>query len=165
MFESQNGDFDIQKSHLNNKGCLVVSSGLENAGVVGKTDIKAKIFSKHTITCDMFGNVFYRDFNYKMVTHARIFSLSFLNKNFNKKSALYIVSAMNYLKFKFSYSNMASFKKIENLTISLPAHSNGKIAFDFIETFIKAIEKESIKDVVLWSEKGLKTYKEVVNSV
>lgn len=145
MFSSQNGDFDIQKKHINNKGDIVLSAGLENAGLIGKSDVEAKIFPKHTITCDMFGNVFYRDFKYKMVTHARIFCLTFLNQNFNHKSALYVLSAMNYLKSMFDFSNMCSFKKIENLTISLPVHTNGQIAFDFMEDFIKAVEKEVIK--------------------
>ena len=60
LFASQNGDFDIQKSHINDKGTYVVTAGLNNYGVLGKTDIKAKIFSKNTITIDMFGNAFYR---------------------------------------------------------------------------------------------------------
>nr|WP_283249677.1 restriction endonuclease subunit S [Helicobacter turcicus] len=39
-----------------------------------------------------------------------------------------------------------------------------KIAFDFMENFIKALEKESIKDVVLWGEKKLKAYRAYVKS-
>lgn len=176
LFESQNGDFDIQKTHLNNRGHLVVSSGLENAGVVGKTDIKAKIFPKHTITCDMFGNVFYRDFEYKMVTHARVFSLKFLNQKFTKESSIFVVATMNYLKFRFSYSNMASFEKIKNLTIYLPiypassckkeqnADQDHQIAFDFIETFIKALQKESLKQVDSYNQAKIKAHKEVIRA-
>ena len=39
------------------------------------------------------------------------------------------------------------------------ANQNGQIAFEFMETFIKAIEKEAIKSVVLWSEKRLNATK------
>lgn len=155
---------------------MVVSSGLENAGVVGKTDIKAKIFPKHTITCDMFGNVFYRDFEYKMVTHARVFSLKFLNQKFTKESSIFVVATMNYLKFRFSYSNMASFEKIKNLTIYLPiypassckkeqnADQDHQIAFDFIETFIKALQKESLKQVDSYNQAKIKAHKEVIRA-
>lgn len=145
LFDSKNGNFDIQKTHLNNKGHQVVSAGLENSGVIGKTDIKAKIFPKNTLTCDMFGNVFYRDFEYKMVTHARVMCLH-PNFELNKKIGLYIVSAMNYLKFIFSFANMATWSKIENLIISLPI-LNDTIAFTYMESYIKELEAERLKEL------------------
>lgn len=158
LFESENGDFDIQKTHLNNKGYSVVSSGIENCGIIGKTDIEAKIFPRHTLTCDMFGNVFYREFDYKMVTHARVFSLKFLDENFNNKSALYVATTMNYLKSKFSYSNMCSFKKIQDMSILLPTQDD-KIAFDFMESFIKELELERIKELEAYLQAtGLNNY-------
>lgn len=75
LFEASNGDFDIQKRHINHKGEFVITAGLSNNGVLGQSDIKAKVFESHTITIDMFGCAFYRSFPYKMVTHARVFSL------------------------------------------------------------------------------------------
>ncbi|AJE17711.1 hypothetical protein NELON_01645 [Neisseria elongata subsp. glycolytica ATCC 29315] len=75
LFTSANGDFDIKKEHINGLGDFVITAGLTENGILGKTDIKAKIFPGNTITVDMFGAAFYRDFNYKMVTHARVFCL------------------------------------------------------------------------------------------
>ncbi|WP_300933189.1 restriction endonuclease subunit S [uncultured Helicobacter sp.] len=123
LFISYNGDFDIQKTHLNDRGFYVVSSGEQNMGIIGKTDLEARIFPKNTITCDMFGNVYYRNFDYKMVTHARVFCLEFIAGNLNEKIALFIISAMKFLRFKFQYSNMASWRKIQDLTISLPVYN------------------------------------------
>lgn len=145
LFTPQNGDFDIQKIHLNDKGHQVVSAGLENNGVIGKTDIKARIFPKNTLTCDMFGNVFYRDFEYKMVTHARVMCLHPLFE-LNKKTGLYIASVMNYFKLLFSFADMATWSKIKNLTISLPV-LNEQIAFDFMESYIKALEAERLQEL------------------
>ncbi|EAI6219435.1 SAM-dependent DNA methyltransferase [Campylobacter upsaliensis] len=145
LFTPQNGDFDIQKIHLNDKGHQVVSAGLENNGVIGKTDIKARIFPKNTLTCDMFGNVFYRDFEYKMVTHARVMCLHPLFE-LNKKTGLYIASAMNYFKLLFSFADMATWSKIKNLTISLPV-LNEQIAFDYMESYIKALEAERLQEL------------------
>ncbi|WAM01839.1 restriction endonuclease subunit S [Mycoplasmopsis felis] len=73
LFESENGDFDIQKSHINNNGYFVITSGLMNNGILGKSDVLSKIFREQTITVDMFGNVFYRSFKYKLVTRKSIF--------------------------------------------------------------------------------------------
>ncbi|WP_082807818.1 restriction endonuclease subunit S [Helicobacter himalayensis] len=94
---------------------------------------------------------------------------------------------------KYSRDNLATWNKVKENSILLPVypnqaknvdstscHSEGKaeesqntqtkntesnytIAFDFMESFIKAIEKESIKDVVLWGEKKLKAYKACVH--
>ena len=145
LFTPQNGDFDIQKIHLNDKGHQVVSAGLENNGVIGKTDIKARIFPKNTLTCDMFGNVFYRDFEYKMVTHARVMCLHPLFE-LNKKTGLYIASVMNYFKLLFSFADMATWSKIKNLTISLPV-LNEQIAFDYMESYIKELEAERLQEL------------------
>lgn len=145
LFTPQNGDFDIQKIHLNDKGHQVVSAGLENNGVIGKTDIKARIFPKNTLTCDMFGNVFYRDFEYKMVTHARVMCLHPLFE-LNKKTGLYIASVMNYFKLLFSFADMATWSKIKNLTISLPV-LNEQIAFNYMESYIKELEAERIQEL------------------
>ncbi|MCU9931440.1 restriction endonuclease subunit S [Mycoplasmopsis felis] len=46
-----------------------------NNGILGKSDVLSKIFREQTITVDMFGNVFYRSFKYKLVTRTRVFSL------------------------------------------------------------------------------------------
>lgn len=163
LFASQNGNFDIQQKHINGKGQLVVSSGIQNLGIIGKTDIAAKIFSKNTITIDMFGNVFYRDFSYKMVTHARIFSLKSVFENVNEKAVLYMSVCLQFLNKIFSYSNMASWEKInkQNISISLPT-KNDQPDFDFMETYIHAVEKVVIKNVVTWKDKEIEKTKEVV---
>ena len=62
LFISSNGDTDIQQKDINGKGYIVISSGENNNGIIGKTDVPAKILEKNTITIDMFGNVNFRDF-------------------------------------------------------------------------------------------------------
>ncbi|WP_440939859.1 restriction endonuclease subunit S [Helicobacter winghamensis] len=159
LFTPQNGDFDIQKIHLNDKGHQVVSAGLENNGVIGKTDIKARIFPKNTLTCDMFGNVFYRDFEYKMVTHARVMCLHPLFE-LNKKTGLYIASVMNYFKLLFSFADMATWSKIKNLTISLPV-LNEQIAFTYMESYIKELEAERLQELEAERLQELEAYLKV----
>ena len=58
LFESSNGDYDIQKEHINGLGEYVITSGLANNGILGKTDVAAKVFQAGTITVDMFGASF-----------------------------------------------------------------------------------------------------------
>ena len=49
LFESSNGNYDIQKEHINDKGTYVITAGLTNNGILGKTDVEAKIFDDKTI--------------------------------------------------------------------------------------------------------------------
>ncbi|WP_196758831.1 restriction endonuclease subunit S, partial [Streptobacillus moniliformis] len=95
LFDSENGDFDIQKKHISNKGDYVVTAGLTDNGILGKTEVKSKIFKENTITIDMFGNAFFRNFQYKMVTHARVFSLT-PRFDMNVSRGIYIVNSFKF---------------------------------------------------------------------
>lgn len=58
---------------------------------------------------------------------------------------------------------MCSWEKVKNESITLPTQ-NHEIAFEFMENFIKAIEKEVIKSVVLYTRTKLNATKSVVNA-
>lgn len=146
LFVSSNGNFDIQQTHINGKGDYVVSSGEQNNGIIGKTDVVASVFDKNTITVDMFGNVFFRDFRYKMVTHARVFSLKFISEKFTEKSAKYATSNLYFLKESFSYSNMASWNKIADKMVKLPTFK-GEPSYSFMEQYISLLEEEKMLQV------------------
>ncbi len=146
LFEASNGDFDIQKRHINHKGEFVITAGLSNNGVLGQSDIKAKVFESHTITIDMFGCAFYRSFAYKMVTHARVFSLK-PKFEINHKIGLFLSTLFFDYPKKFGYENMCSWAKIKNDKVILPLKPTAKtqtindIDFNFMEKFIAELEQ------------------------
>ncbi|MCQ2661588.1 restriction endonuclease subunit S [Helicobacter pylori] len=146
LFEASNGDFDIQKRHINHKGEFVITAGLSNNGVLGQSDIKAKVFESHTITIDMFGCAFYRSFSYKMVTHARVFSLK-PKFEINHKIGLFLSTLFFDYPKKFGYENMCSWVKIKNDKVILPLKPTANtqtindIDFNFMETFIAELEQ------------------------
>ncbi len=146
LFEASNGDFDIQKRHINHKGEFVITAGLSNNGVLGQSDIKAKVFESHSITIDMFGCAFYRSFPYKMVTHARVFSLK-PKFEINHKIGLFLSTLFFGYPKKFGYENMCSWAKIKNDKVILPLKPTAKtqtledIDFDFMEKFIAELEQ------------------------
>nr|WP_238409063.1 restriction endonuclease subunit S [Helicobacter pylori] len=146
LFEASNGDFDIQKRHINHKGEFVITAGLSNNGVLGQSDIKAKIFESHTITIDMFGCAFYRSFPYKMVTHARVFSLK-PKFEINHKIGLFLSTLFFGYPKKFGYENMCSWVKIKNDKVILPLKPTANtqtlddIDFNFMEKFIAELEQ------------------------
>ncbi len=138
--------FDIQKRHINHKGEFVITAGLSNNGVLGQSDIKAKVFESRTITIDMFGCTFYRSFPYKMVTHARVFSLK-PKFEINHKIGLFLSTLFFGYPKKFGYENMCSWAKIKNDKVILSLKPTAKtqtlddIDFDFMEKFIAELEQ------------------------
>ena len=173
MFSWMNGNVDLKKEHVNGRGYPLISSGLANMGIIGRTDAEARILPADTITVDMFGNAFYRDFEYKEVTHARVFTLVPKGFHLNRKTGLYIVSSLSFLSKEFSYSNMCSYAKIESEKVILPViespdpdheYTVNDIDFGYMERYIRAIEKLAIADVVKYKDKLIETTKQIAEA-
>ncbi|WQX26218.1 restriction endonuclease subunit S [Helicobacter pylori] len=168
LFEASNGDFDIQKRHINHRGEFVITAGLSNNGVLGQSDIQAKVFESHTITIDMFGCAFYRSFDYKMVTHARVFSLK-PKFEINHKIGLFLSTLFFGYPKKFGYENMCSWVKIKNDKVILPLKPTAKtqtledIDFHFMRTFINALMKQTIQGVAQYCDAKIQATKEVIS--
>ena len=106
----------------------------------------------------MFGNAFYRQFKYKIVTHARVFSLKPLF-NLTDSQGLFFSITLHFLHFYFGYENMCSWEKIKDFDIQLPLTPTGEIDFDFMESFIREIEEERIRELNAYLlATGLKDY-------
>lgn len=163
LFSSSTGDVDLQQKDINGKGTFFINSGVDNHGIKGKTDRKAKIFPANTITIDFWGNAYYRDFEYKMATHNHVFSLTGQIIK-NRLVGLYLIGRFAKLPTLFSYNNMATWNKLRILTISLPVTPEGEPDFDYMERYIRAIEKLTIADVVKYKDKVIDTTKMLVNS-
>ena len=169
LFTSQTGDVDLQQKDVNGKGTFFINSGVENRGIKGKTDRKAKVFSANTITIDFWGNAYYRDFEYKMATHNHVFSLSG-DVIKNKAVGLYIIGKLSKLPQLFSYNNMATWNKLKVLDISLPIKVDASddytvddIDFDYMERYIRAMEKVVIADVIKYKDSIIEATKQIVN--
>ncbi|MBB1063332.1 restriction endonuclease subunit S [Limosilactobacillus fastidiosus] len=155
------GDVDLQQSDIDNLGEYFINSGETNMGIKGKTSRPAKVFNANTITIDFFGNAYYRDYKYKLATHNHVFSFndSIIK---NKEVGLYLVTALKFLKSKYSYSNMLTWKKLKDDIISLPVDSNGNLDYSFMENYIKAMQKLTIKDVITYKDKVIGQTKEII---
>ena len=120
LFDGSTGDTDLKKEHLDGQGYPVVTAGVDNLGIAGYSSTNAKVLPANTLTVDMFGNCYFRPFEYKMVTHARVFSLSLKDGQLTPETGLYICTMFNWLRSKYNYSNMCSYNKIKAETIQLP---------------------------------------------
>lgn len=106
----------------------------------------------------MFGYAFFREFKYKIVTHARVFSI-IPKFEINNKIGIAITSAFSFLPKLFGYQNMCSWNKIKNFKIKLPT-KNWKIDFDFMESFVAELEAQRVAELEAHlNVTGLKDYK------
>ena len=63
----------------------------------------------------------------------------------------------------YSYKNkLGGWNTVKEESIRLP-EKNGRIDFDLMETFISAVKKLAIKDVVLYSDRKIAATKKVVS--
>lgn len=147
LFTSVNGDTDIQKKHINGKGEYVITSGLQNNGIAGKSDVEARVLPAKTLTVDMFGNVFYREHEYKMVTHARVFSIIPKTKFENNNIGLFFASCLSSLYKLFSYDNMCSWEKIKSNKILLPVKEIDEIDYKYMEERVQELEEERVQEL------------------
>ena len=157
IFEASYGDFDIKKIHINNLGINVITAGETDYGVLGKTDINAKIFPANTITVDMFGSCKFRTYKYKLVTHARVFSLKCYCTELNEQNGLYLTTLLQkIISCSFNYNNMCSWNKIQNLSIYLPViessdpkheYTPDDIDWQYMQECITELEQERISEL------------------
>ncbi|WP_238702086.1 restriction endonuclease subunit S [Helicobacter bilis] len=81
----------------------------------------------------------------------------------NATIAQFFITWLNKNQKIFQGVLVRDFEKTFNETeILLPVLDSNNIDFNFIESFIKALQKECIKSVVLWQEREREAYKKVV---
>ena len=164
LFDGVSGDTDIKKVHLDGDGYPVITAGVDNLGVAGYSSVTAKILPANTLTVDMFGNCYFRPFEYKMVTHARVFSLCLKDGQLIPETGLFVCTMLKWLSTKYNYSNMCSYNKIKNETIQLPVKSgtDDDIDWDYMASCVRTMEKQVIADVVDYKNEMISTTKALV---
>ena len=85
------------------------------------------------------------------------------SSNVSKNVSLFLVASLSKaLKPIYSWGNSISKRKIQKDYISLPTTKTGTPDYEFMETYIRALEKVVIKGVVDWKDRIIKTTKAIV---
>ena len=138
-----------------------IMAGTTNTGLVNYISNPVASFPENSITIDIFGNTFYRNYSFGAGDDTGVYWNSTIE--YSKESMLFFASAMEKsIKGKFSYGKKLRSSQSYNLKMILPINQ-GKIDFDFVEKFISAIKKLVIKDVVLYADRKIKATNDVVD--
>ena len=138
-----------------------IMAGVTNNGVANYISNPVAKFPANSITVDIFGNTFYRDYEFGAGDDTGVYYN--VAQTYTKETMLYFTTVISKSLFgKFSYGQKLRSSQSLNFKIKLPT-KNGEINYEFMNDFIKAIEKLVIKDVVLWADKKIEATKNVIN--
>ena len=132
-------------------------AGTTNAGVVNYISNPVASFPRNSITVDIFGNVFYRDFDFGAGDDTGVYWND--EKDYSKEAMLFFAISMEKsLSGKFSFGNKLRRSQSLDFKIQLPIKNN-KIDFDFMESFIAELEAQRIAELEAYLlATGLKDY-------
>ncbi|MCD8438013.1 restriction endonuclease [Tenacibaculum dicentrarchi] len=125
-----------------------VMAGVTDTGIVNHISNPVATFPKNSITIDIFGNTFYRNYDYGAGDDTGVYWND--KTEFSKETMLFFASSMEKSIFgKFDYGNKLRSSKSLNFKMKLPIKSKNT-DYEIMETLISAIQKTVVKDVVLY---------------
>ncbi|MDR0981666.1 MAG: restriction endonuclease subunit S [Culturomica sp.] len=137
-----------------------VTAGEKDTGISAFIGNKVQVFSENTTTIDMFGSAKYRNYKYGADDHVAVVHTEALNKY----AAIFTTSCIHKSSHagQFDYSRNFYATDADELNILLPIKSDHTPDYDFMSTYIKAMQKVVIKNVVEWADKRIEKTKEVM---
>jgi Type I restriction modification DNA specificity domain len=125
-----------------------VMAGNTNTGVVNYISNPVANFPKNSITIDIFGNTFYRDYDFGAGDDTGVYWNN--EKKYSKETMLFLATSMkNSISGKFDFGNKLRSSQSLNFKMLLPVINN-QPDYALMETLISAIQKLVIKDLVLY---------------
>lgn len=137
-----------------------VMAGTTNTGVVNYVSNPVATFPKNSITIDIFGNTFYRNYAFGAGDDTGVYWNS--SKSYSKEIMLFFATSMSKsIEGKYSYGKKLRSSQSLNFKMKLP-NKNGTPDYQFMEKLISAVQKLVIKDVVAYADKKNEKTKEVI---
>lgn len=134
-----------------------VMAGITNAGVVNYISNPVANFPKNSITIDIFGNTFYRDYDFGAGDDTGVYWNS--EKKYSKETMLFLATSMEKsISGKFDFGNKLRSSQSLNFKMLLPVKNN-QPNYALMETLISAVQKLVIKDLVLYVDKRIEVTK------
>ena len=133
-----------------------VMAGVTNTGVVNYVSNPVASFPANSITVDIFGNTFYRNYAFGAGDDTGVYWNDSIS--YSKSAMMFFAAAMQKaLTGKFSYGKKLRSSQSLNFKMKLPVE-DGKINFDFIESFVAELEAHQIVEIEAYQKAELETY-------
>lgn len=135
-----------------------VMAGTTNTGVVNYISNPVAFFPKNSITIDIFGNTFYRDYAFGAGDDTGVYWNDKIA--YSPNAMLFFAVAMHKsLIGKYSYGKKLRSSQSKNFSMNLPITDTGSIDFSFMESYIAELEAERIAELSAYlTVSGLDNY-------
>lgn len=136
-----------------------VTAGEADEGISDFIGNDVAVFSENTTTIDMFGSAKYRNYRYGGDDHVAIVHTEALPK----LASIFVTSAIHKSSHngQFDYSKNFYAKDADTLNIQLPSR-DGHPDYDCMATFISAVQKIVIKEVVQYADRKIDAVKDII---
>lgn len=135
----------------------LVTAGFQNAGVAELIKNEEQKSYFNAVTIDMFGNSFYREYEFKCDDNIHVLK----NKALNRFNGNFIANCFNQTtQNTFSYGKQFRLKTLEKLKILFPTNEKGEPDFEFMEAFMKQKEQEKFQEYNDYISQRIKTLKD-----
>lgn len=140
---------DVSKEKTNAADLPVLTAGIINQGLVGFIPRANATILKNVISVSAnganTGAMFYQPDEFTVLQDSYAIGWRDTRRNVEECVYLYLVSCLQKsVRGYYDWSNKAGWEKIKGLTISLPITTDGAIDYAFMETAIRAMEKQCI---------------------
>ena len=133
----------IQANRVTGKIPLV-TAGAEKQGVSDYIQKNTELFKSNSITIDMFGNVFYR--NYDFFADDNIIVLH--SNNMPQEAMLYLASVLNkVLSVGFSYGKQFRMQSLKSVQIQVPVTPTGELDTAYMVSYVRKIEAYYVRKI------------------
>lgn len=147
LFDNITRGTRLKKSDRKSGPTPLVTAGSENQGIAEHILENKELFKGITLTIDMFGNVFAR--NYPFYADDNILVLQTNVHTF--KQIQFMASSLAHLANEYGYTNQFRQNTLNNTTIKLPLkpstdpsnYTQEDIDWDYMENFMKTIETKA----------------------
>ena len=140
-------------------------SGVTNTGVAGHIgNINVRKFPAQSLTIDIFGNTFYRNYEFGASDDVGVYWNKEQSPYQKKEHLLYMATVIQKsLQGRFDFGKKLRASQTYDFTIYLPTASHTTPDYAFMERFMQAVQKLVIKDVVVWTDKKMQVYRKIVD--
>lgn len=133
-----------------------VMSGVTNTGLVAHIGNPLNLFPANSITVDIFGNAFYRNYEFSASDDVGVY---WSDKKISKEAMLFICTVIGKrLTGVFDYNKKLRSSQSLDITISLPVTASGNLNFEYMEKYIRKLKAVRIRNLNATRMRELKTY-------
>ncbi|EEV1126489.1 type II restriction endonuclease subunit R [Escherichia coli] len=139
-----------------------VMAGITNNGVANFISNPHIIFPKNSITVDIFGNVFYRSYEFGAGDDTGVYWND--KERHSKENMLFLATSMACaIKDKYDYGRKLRSSQSKEIKMAVIS-KNGFPDYSAMKDLIYAVQKLVIKDVVEYADKKLSAYRQVTST-